>query len=48
MSETIEKEKLEELVELWRGMSSHHNVPNQNATTLEWCAQELEAAIDDG
>jgi hypothetical protein len=48
MSETVEKAELEELVELWRGMSNQNGVPNQNATTLEWCAQELEEALDEG
>ena len=38
--------ELTELVEVWRGMSDHQNTPKHNATTLNWCSDELEELVE--
>ena len=47
MSDTTANDELRGLIKLWRGMSENDATPEPNSVTLEWCADELEAAIND-
>jgi len=44
-TDSIPVEDLEELVSLWSGMAN--DAPRPNATTLEWCSDELEALLEE-
>jgi hypothetical protein len=47
MSDDEIVDELRGAIQLWRGMADQGGVPSPNAVTLRWCADELEALLDE-
>jgi len=43
----MSEDRLQRMIVIWRNMANDERTPEANATTLRWCADELEEVITD-